>query len=485
MDILLTHGYFIAEDAHEQKIMKPYPPLGLLYVSSHLKSRGFAVEVYDSTFHSLSDFAEMVRRRRPALVGIYCNLMTKHNVLRMIALCKQAGATVILGGPEPVSYADAYLRHGADLVVSGEGELTLEELIPHLARHGLAQLAQIDGIAFLDDADQVRFTPPRPQIKDLSAQPWPDRDAIDMRLYLDTWQTHHGQSSVSLITARGCPYTCTWCSHTVFGHTHRRRSVTDVADEVAWIKAQYNPDLLWYADDVLTINPRWFLAYHAELKKRGLRLPFECISRADRLNEDMVNALAEMGCYRLWIGSESGSQRILDGMKRKADVADVQQKTHMLQARGIEVGMFIMLGYDGETVADIEATTAHLKAANPDVFLTTVAYPIKGTAYYETVQDRIDTDLPWEARTDRDLRVLGRYSSRFYDHATRWMVNEVQLHKARLAGERNVPRLAKLFLNARRGRLGMWWTQREREGQDGEPASGRGWAAEQRATDAW
>jgi anaerobic magnesium-protoporphyrin IX monomethyl ester cyclase len=459
MDILLAHGYFIAEDAHEQAIMKPYPTLGLLYISSHLKAKGFAVDLFDATFQTMADFAAYVRAKRPSLVGLYCNLMTKQNILRMIPICREVGATVILGGPEPASYAAEYLAFGADIVVVGEGELTLEELIPHLARHGRAQLHTIQGIYFQDDEGQVVQTAVRPFIKDLAAQPWPDRAAIEMARYLDTWKTHHGYSSVSLITGRGCPYTCTWCSHTVFGHTHRRRTVEDVADEVAWIQETYQPDQLWYADDVLTIVPRWFLSYAAELKRRGLRLPFEAISRPDRLNEEIITALAEMGCQRLWLGSESGSQHILDRMQRKTEVADLIAKSHRLQAASIEVGMFIMLGYDGEEVSDIEATADYLKQANPDLFLTTVAYPIKGTVYYDKVANRITTPLAWAERTDRDWQVDGRYSRQFYDHATRWLVSEVKLHQQWQAGERNLLRLGKLWLNARRGRFGMYFTQ--------------------------
>ncbi len=485
MDILLAHGYFIAEDAHEQKIMKPYPTLGLLYISSHLKAKGFAVELFDATFQTMADFVAFVRAKRPPVVGLYCNLMTKQNVLRMIPVCREVGATVILGGPEPASYAAEYLACGANIVVTGEGELTLEELIPHLGRHGHSRLHAIQGLIFRDEAGQVVDTGARPYIKDLSAQPWPDRAAIDMPRYLETWKTHHGLSSVSLITARGCPYTCTWCSHTVFGHTHRRRSVEDVADEVAWIQATYRPDQLWYADDVLTIAPRWFLSYAAELKRRGLRIPFECISRPDRLDEEIIAALKEMGCIRLWLGSESGSQRILEAMKRKTEVDDLLVKSRLLQSAGIEVGMFIMLGYDGEEVADIEATVDYLKQASPDIFLTTVAYPIKGTAYYETVADRVTTPLDWAERTDRDLQVRGRYSRRFYDHATRWMVNEVNLHKSRHAARRDPLRLGKLWLNARRGRWGMRLTQHQREsGQAGE-GSGRGWPTRERAVDGW
>ena len=483
MDILLSHGYFIAEDAHEQQIMKPYPTLGLLYISSHLKSKEFDVDLFDSTFEDIASFTAYVRHHRPAVVGLYCNLMTKRNILRMLPICREVGATVILGGPEPISYAEEYLDAGAHIVVAGEGELTLEELLPHLAQHGLQRLSQIQGIAFRDDHGRLQRTLPRPQIQDLKAQPWPDRAAIPMQRYLDTWQTHHGLSSVSLITARGCPYTCTWCSHTVFGHSHRRRSPEDVAEEVAWIKETYDPDQLWYADDVFTIAHRWFLGYAQELRRRNLHIPFECISRADRLNEEIIDTLAEIGCYRLWIGSESGSQRILDAMQRKAEVQDVQAKTHMLQKRGIEVGMFIMLGYEGEQLSDLQATVDHLKSANPDVFLTTVAYPIKGTPYFEEVEDRLITDLSWQLRTDRDLGVSGRHSSRFYDHATRWMVNEVNLHKARNNASSNLLQMAKMAVNARRGRLGMHLTRHERETLD--QGSGRGWPASDRATGGW
>lgn len=172
-------------------------------------------------------------------------------------------------------------------------------------------------------------------------------------------------------------------------------------------------------------------------------------------------------------------------MQRKADVEDVQAKTKMLQAKGIEVGMFIMLGYEGEEIADLEATTDHLKKSNPDIFLTTVAYPIKGTKYHQAVEERIVSHLPWQARTDRDLKVAGRYSKRFYDHATRWMVNEVNLHRLRRSGSRNVPRLAKTFINAQRGRLGMWLARHEREDNHEQAGSGRGWAAPERAADAW
>ncbi|MCA0453501.1 MAG: B12-binding domain-containing radical SAM protein [Chloroflexi bacterium] len=463
MDILLAHGYFLYEDPHELKVMKPYPPLGILYISSYLKKQGFDVGVFDSTFSAMATFKALVAKERPSVVGIYTNMMTKRNVLEMTHACKEAGAIVVLGGPEPPYYAEDYLKHGADIIIKGEGELTLEELLPHLAKHGLDQLEAITGIAFLSDDGKLVETLPRPFIPDLSANPWPDREAIDIPQYMKIWKDNHGKSSVSVIQARGCPFTCRWCSHSVYGNTHRRRTPEDAADEVLWIKDRYNPDLIWYADDVFTINSRWFIQYAEALKQRGVRIPFECISRADRLNEEIVKTLAEMGCFRLWNGSESGSQKILDAMDRKVKVKDVQEKTHLLQKYGIETGMFIMLGYEGETIQDLEETVEHLKVSNPDLFLTTVAYPIKGTKYYAEVESRVLADRGWENRSDRDLTVAGRYSRRFYSYATRWMVSEVALNRANITGDVPLKRRLKLMASAKIGRIGMMLTQGEKE----------------------
>jgi anaerobic magnesium-protoporphyrin IX monomethyl ester cyclase len=470
MDILLTAGYFIAEDAHEQAIMKPYPALGILYISAHLKARGFAVEVRDNTFSTKDAFRRYILEARPPVVGIYTNMMTKLNILPMIRWCKEAGSIVVLGGPEPPHYAENYLDYGADVVALGEGERTLEELIPRLRTHGPHRLEEIAGLIYRDEQGETVRTAPRAQIKDLNAQPFPDRAAIPLEQYLDTWRTHHGRGSVSLITARGCPYTCTWCSHTVFGESHRRQSPERTVEEVEGIIERYAPDQLWFADDVFNINHRWVFRYAELLKERGIRLPFECICRADRMTPEVLDAIADMGCYRMWIGSESGSQRVLDQMKRKVSVEQVQQMTRMAGSRGIETGMFIMLGYDGEELTDLEQTVDHLKKAAPDVFLTTVAYPIKGTHYYKQVEENIIEPKPWDQRTDRDLTVAGRHSRRFYSYATRWMVNEVAVHRM-LNGQPASPvKLAKAYVNARVGRIGMTMTAREVE----TVAAGRG-----------
>jgi radical SAM superfamily enzyme YgiQ (UPF0313 family) len=256
-------------------------------------------------------------------------------------------------------------------------------------------------------------------LPNLDDQPWPDRERIDLEPYLAAWRERHGMGSVSVITARGCPYHCRWCSHSTFGKTHRRRSAVRVVDEIEWIMGRYQPEMLWLADDVFTIHHGWLDQYTAEMKRRGLRVPFECITRADRVNARVAGQLAELGCFRVWIGSESGSQRILDRMERGVTVAQVREAVRLLKESGIQTGMFLMWGYEGEEISDIEATYDHVKACQPDVFFTTVSYPIKGTPYYGEVQPKLVQLGAWEATTDRDIKIQGRHSRRFYQMADR------------------------------------------------------------------
>ena len=423
MDLLLTHGYFLSEDPKEQQIMKPYAPLGLLYLSSHLRAKGFGVGIYDSTFGSREELFRILEDGPPSTIGIYGNLMTRAHVLAILAKARECGWRVVLGGPEPPNYPEEFLNAGADAIVQGEGELVLEELL----RAG-GNLASINGIFWRSPDGRVIRNPPAPQIKDLDAQPWPDRERINLDCYLATWRKHHGVGSVSLITARGCPYHCRWCSHSVYGKTHRRRSPQSVAAEAEWLIKRYQPDMFWYADDVFTIHPGWILEYAQEMKVRGIRLPFECITRADRLNPRMAQTLAELGCFRVWIGSESGSQRILDAMERGVKIEQVQQAVSLCAKNGIQTGMFLMWGYEGEELSDIEATIQHVKTCRPDIFFTTVSYPIKGTPYYDEVAPKLVQIGDWAQSTDRDIDVRGRRPRSYYRIAD-------ELLKAEMAGD--------------------------------------------------
>jgi len=425
-DVLLTHGYFLFEDEKEMQIMRPYPTLGLLYISAFLRREGIDAELFDSTF---ADRRTLVDRlaNGPGVIGIYTNLMTRRPVLDIVAAAKLHGWTVVLGGPESANYPGEYLAHGADVIVVGEGETTMAELLPALALRGPHRLHAVTGIVFTDDTGQIVTTPERTKIANLDSIPWPDRGRIDQARYVDVWRRRHGMGSVNMITARGCPYKCNWCSHAVFGYTHRRRSPVDSAAELEHIMDAYRPDQVWYADDVFTISHPWLFAYAKELERRNLRVPFETISRADRMMKDEVlKTLADMGCYRIWIGSESGSQRILDGMERGVRVDQVLWATRAAKRFGIQVGMFLMWGYPGEQIDDIAATVDLVKKCQPDIHLTTIAYPIKNTGFFRDAGDRVVADVQWSQATDRDYRLKGRHSRAYYKQADAWLNNEVE-----------------------------------------------------------
>src|SRR4030095_2488791 len=359
--------------------MKPYVPLGILYISAHLKQHGYNVTVFDSTFSSPARQRKKLTEEKPDVIGIYCNLMTKLNVLPLIKFIKSSpelnSSKIVLGGPEPPFYAKEFLDYGADIIVEGESEDAMLELSEELSGSN-PDINNINGIIFKQGKGIIK-TPPREKIKDINSLHMPDRESVDLSLYLSAWKSAHGYSSVSLNTMRGCPYTCKWCSHSVYGVSYRRRSPEKTVDEIEYIMERYNPDMLWFVDDVFTVSHKWLSKLEQLFKNRSIRIKFECISRSDRLNEDVIKSLRNLGCFRLWIGAESGSQQVLDLMDRRVNAEDTRIKIKLTRKHGIEAGTFIMLGYPGETKRDILATAEHLIDSNPDIFLTTVAYPIK------------------------------------------------------------------------------------------------------------
>lgn len=462
MNVLLTHGYFLREDPKELQIMRPYPPLGILYLSAYLKQRRVDTTIFDTTFSTKADFRAYVLEHKPRFIGIYVNLMTKLNVLETIKFIrskKELEKTyIILGGPEVRAHKDRFLEAGADVIVLGEGEETMYDVVMTLGNSLSPFLDTVNGIAFKNIRGEIVETMQRPLIKDLDSLPFPDRQGIDLQPYLDTWKKYHGKASTSMSSMRGCPYTCRWCSRAVYGLSYRRRTPKKFVDEMVWMQENYEVDSFWIVDDVFTVSHKWLGKFAEELKERDVKVKYECITRADRMNEDVARILAETGCFRVWIGAESGSQRILDAMDRRVTVEKVREMIHAAQAEGMEAGTFIMLGYPGETETDIEQTIDHLVRSNPDVFTLTVAYPIAGTPLFAEIEADITTDLPWDSSTDRDIDFERTYPRRYYNHAVRRVHNEVRYHQVLKEG--SYATAAKHKLRSLAAKAGMWWTRR-------------------------
>lgn len=422
MNVVLTHGYFIQEDAKEQQIMRPYPPLGLLYITGYLREKNVPCEVFDSTFESSETWQKFMFEFKPNVVMFYTNLMTKINVLKLNAWLKSnfPQCVSIIGGPDVTYNLENYLQQQFDYAIIGEGEQTAYELIKVLSTP--SKIKNISGLAYLKNGELIK-TEPRIKLKEMGDLPLPARDAIPLEKYLSVWKEFHGKATANISTQRGCPYTCKWCSTAVYGQSYRRRPAKLVVDEIQLLQENYGVEALWFVDDVFTISHKWLTSLHNEMTSRNVKIDFEIITRAERLNEEILKMLKEMGCFRIWIGAESGSQRIIDAMDRRVSIEDVREKIKLTQHQGMEAGTFIMIGYPGETQEDIFKTVTHLKIAPPDQFTITLAYPIKGTGLYEQIKDDIIQSPEWTTSTDRDIDFKRSYEIEYYKHAIRYVTN--------------------------------------------------------------
>lgn len=458
MKILFTHAYYMVDDAKEQKIQMPYVPLGLLYISAWLEKNNWKNDVYDTTFSKQADHFKYILSYMPDVIGIYTNLMTKIKVVELIRFIKSkpelSESLIVLGGHDTTFNIENYLQVGADVLIIGEGEESMLDVVKAHAqnRHQSFKFSTIEGIAFKDSAGDIIKTRPRSKIKSLDVLPFPARDKIDLPQYLSTWKSNHGYSSLSISTQRGCPYTCKWCSTAVYGQSYRRRSPVHVIQEIIEIQKTYAPDQFWFVDDVFTIHHGWLTEFEEELKRKNIKIHYECITRADRLNETVLKVLKETGCKRVWIGAESGSQNILDAMDRRVKADQVRNMILKAREQGIGTGTFIMLGYPGEQEEDIKTTLHHLKLSNPDQFTITLTYPIKGTELYNELSPFLKGELPWDKSTDRDIKFKRTYHERYYTFAIRWIYNTMNIQNL---PERNPIQTLILSIKVLLSRFGM------------------------------
>ncbi len=430
MKVLLTHGYFLQEDEREQQIMKPYPPLGILYISSYLEEREIEHEVFDTTFSSETEWWTYVEEKKPDVIAFYVNLMTKVKIIHLIRKIRSSeeltSTKIVLGGPDITYNEENYLEAGADFLVIGEGEETFTELVQCLKSND--SLEDVNGLTYRQQGE-IKRNKPRIRVKEVDFLPLPNRSRFPIEKYLATWKKAHGKSALNVSTQRGCPYTCKWCSTAVYGQSYRRRSPEKVVEELKTLMETYQPDTFWFVDDVFTVSHKWMRGFAEAMKAADLKVQYECITRAERMNEEIIQILKETGCFRVWIGAESGSQKIIDAMDRRVDIDVVRDQLIATQKAGIETGTFIMVGYPGETYDDILKTATYLESALPDQFTITKSYPIKGTSLYDEVESEITKQPDWFSSTDREIDFKREYPDHFYEAAIRYIHNRVKLKR--------------------------------------------------------
>jgi radical SAM superfamily enzyme YgiQ (UPF0313 family) len=438
-DLMLVNPLFLHQDPVEQRLMTPYFPLGLLYLAATARDAGYRVSIFDAMFQAGDKvFVAALEREQPRVVGLGVLATVRTAALRLADLAHRQGATVVVGGADPTGRPESYLRHQSNgsqpvgMVVVGEGEQTLLELLPLLlnGEPDDEQLAEIAGLAYLDVDGRFVSTPAREHCADLESLALPARDLIDIEAYRQAWCGRHGLFSLSLIATRGCPYGCTWCQKSVFGRSFRPRSPESVAEEMRLIKERYRPDQVRIVDDVMGIDRKWVRAWHAAVLARDAIVPFECLSRVDLMDEETVRLLQEGGCIRIAFGAESGSQKVLDAMNKGTTVEQIRRTAKLCRRHGIETYFYIMVGYPGEEWADIRKTIDLLKETRPDQFSSTIAYPLPGTEFYEAVKHRLLDAPDWDYTAENRLLFQRDYSTRFYRWVQRWLHQE--WHMARL-----------------------------------------------------
>ena len=425
-EVLFGQSYYLRFDPKLWEAMQPYPPLGTLYAASYLRSRGYDVALFDAMLAKAeTEWVQALLREKPRFAVIYednfnylskmCLLRMREAAFRMIEMARVRSCSVIVAGSDASDHADAYLAHGADFVVVGEGEQTLGELMDRLTNRSEVPFAAIRGLAYLDADRSLLRTPHRPDIKGLDALPFPAWDLVDVARYREIWRRRHHYYSMNLVTSRGCPYHCNWCAKPIWGQRYNVRSPENVVAELSWLKKTFHPDYVWFADDILGLKPGWIQRFADLVEEHDARIPFKSLQRADLLLAgDTIPALKRAGARIVWIGAESGSQRILDAMEKGTRVEQITEAARRLHGAGIAVGFFLQFGYPGETREDIAKTFRMVRDCRPDDIGMSVSYPLPGTKFYEMVRSQLGQKRNWTDSDDLDVLYQAPFGTAFY-----------------------------------------------------------------------
>ncbi len=427
-EVLFGQSYYLRFDQKLWEAMQPYPPLGTLYAASYLREQNYDVALFDAMLSgSEQEWQQALELEQPRFAVLYednfnylskmCLLRMREAAFTMIAMARERGCTVIVCGSDASDHYAKYLASGADYVLVGEGEQTLCELMGRLTGRTGTPFSSILGLVYcdLDNDHTVTQTPRRPDIKNLDALPFPAWDLVDIPRYQEIWYRHHGYYSMNMVTTRGCPFHCNWCAKPIWGQRYNVRSPENVVAELRWIANRYEPDHIWFVDDIMGLKPGWLQRFADLVEEHDVRTPFKSLNRVDLLlRGDTVDALRRAGAKTIWVGAESGSQKILDAMEKGTKVEQIYEAARRLHRAGIEVGFFLQFGYPGETRDDIEKTFQMVRDCRPDDIGASVSYPLPGTKFYDRVSDQLSVRQNWLDSNDLAMLYQGPFVTEFY-----------------------------------------------------------------------
>lgn len=423
-DVLLTHSYHLPYDQKQMRKMQPYSPIGTLYAATSLRSNHISVAVFDPMLEDpTTGIARALETYQPRIVAIYeddFNFLSKMCLTRMrevafaiAAASHQAGAIVIAHGSDASDNTKLFLENGIDFILQGEAEQSLVELCSALLRSqpvgDIAGLVRLDAQGHLVQSTQGHSRNPA-----WAALAAPSRNLIDLTPYREAWKKAHGYFSVNMVAGRGCPFHCNWCAKPISGDKFHLRPAREVAEEMHQLKVEMRAEHIWFGDDIFALNRHWIQEFAAEVAARKAALPFKVQSRADLMSESTVAALQSAGCTEVWMGVESGSQKILDAMDKGLKISSVVTARQRLQQAGIRACYFLQFGYPGEAWEDLQETIAFVRKTRPDDIGISFSYPLPGTVFYERVQAELGAKRNWTDSDDLCIMFKAAYTSDFY-----------------------------------------------------------------------
>lgn len=448
MKVFLTHSYFYRYDPKQWKNRTPYPPLATITALSVLRQEGFETAFHDvaldpSPEHCITQFTAF----GPEVLVIYedgFNYLTKMCLTNMRDACfamiqaaKKLDITVVVSGSDATDHFKEYHAEGADFILHGEGENTLTELL-----HGLeakSDLSQIHGLS-MQSKDGVQKTPPRANMKELDSLPLAAWDAIDIEAYRSLWKESKFPFTLNVATTRGCPFKCNWCAKPIYGNRYNSRTPEHVVEELKILRTQFGVEHFWMTDDIFGLKPGWVSRFNALIQENNLRIKYKIQSRADLLVQDAtMDELAASGLEEVWIGAESGSQKVLDAMDKGTTLEQIRQSTQLLQSKGVRVAYFLQFGYLGENKGDVKMTLQMLRKNRPDDIGISVSYPLPGTGFYETVKAQMGAKSNWQDSDDLAMMFKGTYTSNYYRNLQRYVHHlfRLQIGWDRLMGRKS------------------------------------------------
>ena len=384
--VLLIYPFFIPR--RDRSVFR-FPPLGVSYIAASLQKDGHDVQLLDCTFLKKEEALKIALDARAEVVGIYCMVTMWDECIWFAKQLRSQSHLLIAGGPLPTCDPEPFLEY-FDVVVRGEGEQTMLELLR--VPEKTTDLSRIPGIVYRSDTEKkIVISPERGFIQDLDQIPFPSRGLLPNGSYIRFGKKKYGYSITTVMSTRGCPYRCEFCSNVVFGGSYRERSPINVVDEIEEALT-LGYDRISFADDVFTMKKSRVIGVCREIKKRGLDFKWECLGRVNSIDYATAVEMKDAGCEKIYFGVESGDDQMLELMNKKITTEEAWKAVNAAHQAGLQVGAFFILCYPGDTDETV-LKTLHFASSLPlDYLGLSMPYPLPGTELYTRTKDRINRD---------------------------------------------------------------------------------------------